>query len=310
MKKVNPVFLVMLALVITGIMGDRAYSRSSEPVPDTRQTSLTEAFGGEDLDVPYVPTPEEVVAKMLDMAQVNDKDLLYDLGCGDGRIVVMAAQKKGARAIGFDLNPERLSESNQNARIAGVTDRVRFVKQDLFTTDLSKATVVSMYLLPSVNLKLRPKLFAQLRPGTRIVSHDFDMGDWEPDQSADINGHQVYYWVIPANASGIWEWSVPSRNGSRQCSMKMRQRYQKADGVLDDQNLIRNVRITGANIRFTADTTVNGRVMPMEYEGSVSGNTIKGVIRPADGSAVRPMAWKAHRKAATAVSICDGAGPG
>jgi hypothetical protein len=153
------------------------------------------------LDVPYVPTPDAVVARMLEMAKVNSNDLLYDLGSGDGRIVITAAQKYGARGVGYDLNPRRIEESNENARKAGVTDRVRFEQKDLFEADLTGATVVTLYLLPTVNLKLRPKLLKDLAPGTRVVSHNYGMGDWEPVNvdEIDVDGtkHYVYYWVVP-----------------------------------------------------------------------------------------------------------------
>jgi len=154
------------------------------------------------LDVPYVPTPQSVVDKMLEMAQVTDKDVVYDLGCGDGRIVVTAAQKYGARGVGVDIDPQRIKESNANAKAAGVTQQVRFLRQDLFMMDLKEATVVTLYLLPEINLKLRPKLFKELRPGTRIVSHDFDMGDWKPEKTVKVTDqgteHTLYYWTIPA----------------------------------------------------------------------------------------------------------------
>ena len=152
-------------------------------------------------DVPYVPTPHEVVAEMLKMANVTKDDAVYDLGCGDGRIVIAAAKEYGARGIGVDINPQRIAEANENAEKAGVTDRVKFMTQDLFETDLSEATVVMLYLLPDVNLKLRPKLFRELKPGTRIVSHSFDMGDWKPERSADVSGRKIYFWTIPANKS-------------------------------------------------------------------------------------------------------------
>lgn len=152
-------------------------------------------------DVHYVPTPEAVVEEMLKVANVGKNDVVYDLGCGDGRIVITAAQKYGARGIGVDIDPERIKESNENARKAGVTDRVKFLQQDLFTMDFRDATVVTLYLLPALNLKLRPKLLSELKPGTRIVSHAFDMGDWKPEKVINVPGddHErtVYYWVVP-----------------------------------------------------------------------------------------------------------------
>ncbi|MBD2678265.1 MULTISPECIES: cyclopropane-fatty-acyl-phospholipid synthase family protein [Nostoc] len=148
-------------------------------------------------DVPYVPTPQPVVDAMLKVAKVGKNDVLYDLGSGDGRIVVTAAQNFGTRGVGIDIDPQRIQEANENAKKAGVTDRVKFVQQDLFNTDFSEATVVTLYLLPEINERLRPILLKQLKPGTRIVSHAFDMGEWKPDQTLNVEGKTVYYWVVP-----------------------------------------------------------------------------------------------------------------
>jgi cyclopropane fatty-acyl-phospholipid synthase-like methyltransferase len=148
-------------------------------------------------DVIFVPTPQEVVDAMLEVAKVTKSDVVYDLGSGDGRIPVTAAKKYGARGVGIDIDPQRIKEANANAQSAGVTDKVKFLNQDLFTTDISEATVVTLYLLPSLNVKLMPKLKAELKPGTRIVSHAFDMGDWKPEQTLNVNGRTVYYWTIP-----------------------------------------------------------------------------------------------------------------
>lgn len=152
-------------------------------------------------DVPYVPTPQEVVDEMLKVAEVKKGDVIYDLGSGDGRIVITAAQKYGTRGVGIDINPERIREANENAQKAGVTNRVKFLQQDLFESDIKEATVVTLYLLPDINLKLRPKLLRELKPGTRIVSHAFDMGDWKPDKELEVGGRRIYYWVIPANST-------------------------------------------------------------------------------------------------------------
>lgn len=147
-------------------------------------------------DVIYVPTPQEVVDAMLRMANVTSKDVVYDLGSGDGRIPITAAQKYGATAVGIDINPERIKEANDNLARAGVGDKVKFLNQDLFETDLSPASVITLYLLPTLNVKLMPAL-KRLKPGTRIVSHSFDMGtDWPPDKSQDVNGRKIHYWVV------------------------------------------------------------------------------------------------------------------
>lgn len=163
--------------------------------------ALAQVAPQKELDVPYVPTPERVVEEMLRIAGVTKDDVVYDLGSGDGRIVITAARQYGARGVGIDLDPERIREANENARKAGVADRVRFIQGDLFAADIRPATVVTLYLLPDVNLRLRPKLLRELRPGTRVVSHNYDMGDWAPQKSVTLNldgrEHRIYFWVIP-----------------------------------------------------------------------------------------------------------------
>ena len=149
-------------------------------------------------DVHYVPTPPEVVAEMLKVANVQESDIIYDLGSGDGRIVITAAKEFGAHGTGIDIDPQRIKEARANAEAAGVSGKVKFLNQDLFETNFSDATVVTLYLLPSLNVKLRPKLLAELKPGTRIVSHAFDMGDWKPEKTIDVNGRKVYFWTVPA----------------------------------------------------------------------------------------------------------------
>jgi ribosomal protein L11 methylase PrmA len=165
-------------------------------VPAAAQTTATQA-PLRTPDVIFVPTPQEVVDAMLEVAKVTKNDVVYDLGSGDGRIPVTAAKKYGARAVGIDIDPQRIKEANANAEAAGVTANVKFMNADLFTTDISQASVVTLYLLPSLNVKLMPKLKAELKPGTRIVSHAFDMGDWKPEQTLNVNGRTVYYWTIP-----------------------------------------------------------------------------------------------------------------
>ena len=151
-------------------------------------------------DVIFVPTPEEVVEEMLKVANVTGKDVLYDLGSGDGRIPITAAKKFGTRGIGVDIDPERIKEANENLKNSGVGDKVKFIQGDLFEMDLTPATVITLYLLPALNLKLRPKLL-KLKPGTRIVSHDFDMGDWKPEKTVKVGTRNVYFWTIPDAAT-------------------------------------------------------------------------------------------------------------
>jgi ribosomal protein L11 methylase PrmA len=169
---------------------------AERPAPSAGQAATQEAATRRP-DVIYVPTPQEVVEAMLQVANVTKNDIVYDLGCGDGRIPVTAATKYGARGIGIDIDPQRIKEANENVQKNGVADKVKIMNADLFTTDISEATVVTLYLLPSLNQKLMPKLKSELKPGTRIVSHAFDMGDWKPEKELDVNGRKVYFWTIP-----------------------------------------------------------------------------------------------------------------
>ena len=147
-------------------------------------------------EVPFVPTPDEVVEAMLKLAEVSASDTVYDLGCGDGRIVVMAAKKFGANSVGIDIDPDRIKEANETAAKNDVTGKVKFIEQDLFAADIKAATVVTLYLLTTVNMKLRPKLQKELKPGTRVVSHQFDMGDWKPEKRIEVGGRPVMLWRV------------------------------------------------------------------------------------------------------------------
>ncbi|MBD2770591.1 class I SAM-dependent methyltransferase [Iningainema tapete] len=188
------------SLILAGCTAQQETSGQTESSPnvqEVQQTTPTTKPQEREPDVVYVPTPQEVVDKMLEVAKVGKNDILYDLGSGDGRIPITAAKKFGTRGYGIDINPERIREANENAKKAGVTDKVQFMQQDLFKSDFSKATVVTLYLLPELNVKLRSQLFKQLKPGTRIVSHAFDMGEWKPEKTLQVDGRTVYYWTIP-----------------------------------------------------------------------------------------------------------------
>lgn len=171
------------------------------PTATPADTVIIDEVVPDELDVPYVPTHQSVVDEMLTMAEVKGTDVLYDLGSGDGRIPITAAKRFGTRGVGVDLNPVRVREANKNAEDAGVTDKVRFIQGDLFEQDFSEASVVTLYLLPEVNMKLRPKIL-EMKPGTRVVSHNYDMGDWKPEKSKTIKTpeggtHYVYFWRVP-----------------------------------------------------------------------------------------------------------------
>ncbi|MBE0596979.1 MAG: methyltransferase domain-containing protein [Desulfuromonadales bacterium] len=233
-------------------------------------------------EVPFVPTPEEVVAEMLQLAQVSADDHLYDLGSGDGRIVITAAQEKGATGIGIDINPVRIQESRQNAARAQVTDKVEFIQSDLFEVDLREATVVTLYLLPNVNLRLRPKLFRELAPGTRVVSHDFDMGQWEPEESRRLSGHSVYFWVIPANATGTW--TAP---GEEDLAFELSQEFQKAQGTVTvhGQRLaISEGSLQGDRLHLALAASPDGSPGPAVFEGRIEGDLLTGEIRSSSGA--------------------------
>jgi hypothetical protein len=294
-RLVHPVLLFAIAAVLfcSPVLGQYGAPSWSEP---TRERPA--------LDVPYVPTPPEVVARMLDLAGVGNNDVLYDLGCGDGRIVVTAARERRVRkAVGFDLDPKRISESVENARKAGVSGRVRFEQKNLFDVDLGEATVLSLYLLPTVNLQLRPKLFRELKPGTRIVSHDFDMAEWIPDQTVRLGAHTVYYWVMPANAGGTWSWSLSDGRKEHTYELRLEQRFQNVEHahlVLDGKEQdISQVRVNGSTLEFTAEGVMNGRRQQLRFSGTVQGDVLHGkVTSPHKPGASR--LWTAEREAASA----------
>lgn len=184
------------------------------------------------LDVPYVPTPDDVVNRMLELAQVGPQDFVIDLGSGDGRIAIAAVKDHKAKgAMGVDINPERIAEANANAQEAGVTDKVEFREQNLFHTDFSQASVLTMYLLPDVNVALRPKIL-DLKPGTRVVSHAFDMDEWEADHFERVDGRSVYLWIVPAQAEGRWKLDGP--DGA--VELQLVQEFQHISGTAQDAN--------------------------------------------------------------------------
>lgn len=244
-------------------------------------------------DVPYVPTPQDVVDTMLTIAEVGPQDYLIDLGSGDGRIVVTAAQKFGAQGFGVDLNPKRIAEAVANAKAAGVSDRAQFFQRNLFETDFSKATVVTMYLLPDVNLQLRPKVL-DMKPGTRIVSHDFDMADWKPDHSvtmrSGITGYndRIYFWVVPAKVAGQWRWSAGGENPTLTLEQKFQEIKPSLAGAKGWQAA--EATLKGDQILITAkDAAGRTRI----YSGRVAGDAIAGTVKGPDGESP----WQATRGA-------------
>jgi precorrin-6B methylase 2 len=221
------------------------------------------------LDVPYVPTPQDVVDRMLDMAKLTKDDFHIDLGSGDGRIAVTAA-KRGARSMGVDLNPTRIEEANENAKKAGVTDRVTFVQGNLFEMDIGKANVLTMYLLQGVNLQLRPRILAQLQPGSRVVSHAFSMNEWEPDQHVNVNGRNVYLWIVPGKAEGTWQ----AESGGRKFTLNLKQAFQKLTGTAAIDG--KSVPVTGSLAGNAIELSVDLGKGPTQLRGQIKDNAIDG----------------------------------
>jgi len=258
------------------------------------------------LDVPYVPTKYPVVDEMLRISGITKDDLLYDLGCGDGRIVIGAAQKYGARGIGIDIDPDRIAESKANAAKAKVEDKVQFIQQDLFLADFHQASVMTLYLLTSVNLKLRPKLLRELSPGTRLVSHNFGMDTWKPDQSTvvmvDDVSHDVYLWIVPSNVTGSWKWTMPSGKAAVNCEMVLEQHFQWPAGTVAFNGVsatVKEMALKGSQFRITLERAVDGKLVPMTLEGKVSGHNITGTIKAKVGGKDEPWEWKATRNPTT-----------
>ena len=237
--------------------------------------------GQEGKDVVWVPTPQALVDKMLDMAKVTPKDYVIDLGSGDGRTVITAA-KRGARALGIEYNPDMVELSKRNAAKEGVSDKANFVKADLFESDFTQATVITMFLLPEINLRLRPKIL-DLKPGTRIVSNSFTMGEWKADEEATVDKDCISYctallWIVPAKAGGAWQ--LP------QGELALKQEFQMLSGMLksgSNTTPITNGRLLGDQITFSAGGA--------EYTGRVSGNAMEGSVK----SGASNGKWKATR---------------
>jgi len=272
-----------------------------------------EAAQQKQLDVPFVPTKYPVVDEMLRIAKIDKTDVVYDLGCGDGRLVIGAAQKYGARGVGFDIDPERIQECKENAEKAGVTNRVQFFEQDLFTADFHEATAMTIYLLTSVNLKLRPKLLRELHPGTRLVSHNFGMGEWKADESSEVMvddiSHEVYLWIIPANFSGVWTWTMGKP--ANKCEMNVTQAFQVPSGTLKVDGAateIKDFTLKGDKVRFIIERPVEAKLAPMVFEGKIAGQTIAGTVKFTAGSKEFSWEWKAVRNPATVKPIDAEAG--
>lgn len=239
-------------------------------------------------DVIWVPTPDEVVDRMLTMAQVKPNDIVYDLGAGNGKIAIAAAKKFGATATGIEYNPDMAKHAQGNVVAAGVTARAKIVQGDIFATNFNEATVVTMYLLPGLNMKLRPTLLA-MKPGTRVVSHSFTMEDWEADEISSMDGRRAYFWVVPATVGGGWT----LESGSEKNEMVFEQRFQKIEGAIGlghSQGGLREPRLRGAGISFA---WVDNAGVLRNYTGTVTGARMEGSWRGDNGAEGR---WTATKK--------------
>jgi SAM-dependent methyltransferase len=243
-------------------------------------------------DVIWVPTPDEVVERMLRMAQVTPNDYVVDLGAGDGKIAIAAAKQFGARALGIEYNPDMARHAQRNVERAGVAGRAKIVQGDIFVSDFSQATVVTMYLLPALNLKLRPTLL-ELRPGTRVVSHSFSMDDWEADEVSSLDGRRAYFWIVPAGVAGSWTLELAGGGSAEKHEMTLEQRYQKIEGTIGlgpALGGLREARLRGFHIAFAY---VDSRSVRRDFTGRVSGNRMEGSFRADNGTEGR---WSATRR--------------
>jgi hypothetical protein len=270
-------------------------------------------------DVPYVPTPSNVVEAMLDLAKITPNDFLIDLGSGDGRIVIAAAKKYGARGMGVELDGALVSEARREAARQGVAGKVEFRAENLFITDIARATVITTYLFPSVNLELRPRIFSDLKPGTRIVSHEFDFGAWKPDTRITIAvpnkpygppQSDVMLWIVPANAAGRWQWRIALEGTVVGCVATFEQTFQELHGTASVGGTpaqIREPRLRGDEIRFALVAQVNGKPVQQEFVGHISDDTMMGKMRSADGKSAAE--WRAERIAYAEIKIDAAAEP-
>ena len=237
-------------------------------------------------DVPYVPTPQNVVDTMLEMALVNTNDYLIDLGSGDGRIVIAAAKKHGAHGMGVELDMNLVLIADEEAKRQGVAGPVTFLQGNLFNVDLSKATVLTLYLFPRINLRLRPGILSQMKPGTRVAAHQFNMGDWEPDESADLDGRNAYLWIVPARVAGAWHLQA----GSDSYDITLTQSFQKVAGVAKVGDRV--LEVHDSKLRGEQISLVIGNSAPHQFSGRVTGDAMEGTVR-SGGAEAR---WNATRR--------------
>jgi SAM-dependent methyltransferase len=251
-------------------------------------------------DVIFVTTPPRVVKEMLKLAGVTNTDIVYDLGSGDGRIVIAAAKDFGAKGVGIDIDSKLIAEGRENARKAGVSERVTFVEHDVLKADISRATVITLYMLPTMNAQLLPKFYKELQPGTRVVSHRFLIGDWKPDMTLKAHETMIYLWVMPANLHGGWRVTMRNDTETREYRLNLQQTYQELSGFMTDggrEFRIAPTRLYGNELTISVADTIKGQRFLMELDGALKGNILEGTARITDARHPLPISftWKGVR---------------
>lgn len=284
MSKIRKATVIFLTLFLALYACDRRPGKKTQP------------------DTPFASTPHKLVREMLKLADAGKDDVVYDLGSGDGRIVITAARDFGSRGVGIELDGELISESRKKASMEGVDKKVKFIQEDFFETDLKEATVVTLYLLPEINELLLPKLIKELKPGSRVVSHMWGLGDWEPDKTLHAYEKTLYMWFVPARIQGEWKVTFKSiqNEAVKECNISVKQRYQKLEAMLEDgKNSYRFTHsgLYGNEINLYTSYAREGKTFVVSLEGVVKGNTMEGraSIKEFEKNSVDEYTWVAKR---------------
>lgn len=289
-------FMCLYRGAVAGVLLAAAFcSWTHAAEPAASEYAFEPVIGMPGKDVVWVPTPPQVIDFMLDMAGATPKDFVVDLGSGDGRIVLGAA-KRGIKARGVELNADLVQLSKDEAERLGVSQHAEFVVQDMFKADLTQTTVLMTYLLPHLNRRVRPMALAQMKPGTRVVTYAFHMGEWQPDRVAQISGLTVHLWIVPAPAMGEWRWTHDGIGFGRDYAMNVTQKFQFIDGTATTPNspvYLRDMKLQGDRIAFTLTEEAGSSLAQTRYEGTIDGDMITGTARTNNQSESRP--WKARR---------------
>lgn len=296
----GPFIAILFALAFLFSTGPVGPVTAQEVTPEIEEIS-------DGLDVPFVPSHADVLRTMFELTNANKDDFVIDLGSGDGRIVIAAAKWLGARGFGVDLNDKLVAIANKRAERQGVADRAKFYVRDLFETDISKATLVTMYLLPEIVLQLRPKLLSSLKPGTRIASHDYHLGDWRPDHTRviDAGGEErsiVYAWTVPAKVAGSWTWDIAYTRYFAEVTpieAEIEQHFQDLSGRAVTEGTLtplRNAGVNGTKVSFSMSSVLDDVVVDQHYSGTVNGDVIEGTVRLSGSVKEVEIPWRAVRR--------------